>query len=149
MRFCALVLGLIAVIPVSSFAADWQAFSGAQANVNASSLPGPLYDPSLSIEEFNRSVTQRDPQQSLLVEVEVPRAAIKLSKLIDRPVRFESQGVVYMGRVSAAFFSGDLPGDAQSTLSASVLVHARIENRQEDGKWMLTDGATGILSVRR
>lgn len=149
MRFIAVVFGLMVANPVSSFATDWQAFSGAQASINASSLPGPLYDPRLSIEEFNRLVAQRDPQQSLLVEVEVPRAALKPNKLVDRPVRFESQGVVFSGRVSALFVPGDSQGLPRSTHSESVLVHALIENQQLNGKWMLTHGATGILSIRR
>jgi hypothetical protein len=149
MRFIALVLCLVAFGPVSSFAADWQSLAKGEASINASSLPGPLYDPSLTIEEFNRFVAQRDPQQSLLVAVEVPRSELRLNKLVDRPVRFESQGTVYSGRVSAVFFSSESRGLPQATHSESVLVHALIENRQDNGKWMLTHGATGILSVRR
>lgn len=149
MRFIALVLGLMVASPVSTFATDWHAFAGAQASINASSMPGPLYDPNLSIEEFNRMVAQRDPQQSVLVEVEVPRAALKLGKLVDRPVRFESQGLVFSGRVSSLFVPGDSRGFPRSTHSELVLVHALIENQQDNGKWMLTHGATGILSIRR
>lgn len=149
MRFIALVLCFVAFSPVSSFATDWQILAKGEASINASSLPGPLYDPSLTIEEFNRLVAHRDPHQSLLVEVEVPRSALKLNQLIDRPIRFESQGRIYRGRVSAVFFSSESRGLPPSTRGESVLVQALIENQQDDGKWMLSHSATGILSIRR
>ncbi len=149
MRFFVLVLCLISSGPIGAYAADWYSVEGAQASINASSLPGPVYDPTISVAEFNRRITQRDPRQSLLVEITIPRSELSLKKIVDRQVRFESQNEHFAGRISAVFLPRATSDGSEPAQSAQIVVHAMIQNRQVDGKWKLADGATGTLSIHR
>lgn len=143
MKFFAVVLGLLALEPSVARAADWTTHTGARAEVSAASLPAVVYDPALSVEEFNRRLAQRDPQQCLLVEMRVPRKQLSLQRIVDSAVQFTCDGETYQGRVSAAF----IPGGTSS--SEFVLVHAQVENRLREGTWMLSDGAIGSLAIAR
>ena len=142
MRLLALLLGLC-VFGSSVMADSWTTPADAKARVSSHAAPAILYDPGLSIEEYNHRLASRDPQQHLLVEIVMPRSEISLQKIIDRPVKFAWQGQVFEGRVSAMFLPGDI-GDQQT-----VRLLAQIDNRQQSGKWLLQDGATGRLAIQR
>ncbi len=142
MRSLALALG-VCILSTTATADDGLLHQPARAVVNRQALPAVQYDPGLSVEEFNRRRAARDSRQSLLVEVSVPRDQLSLQHIVDRPVQFVSGEYAFNGRIAAIFLHGD---DGKTS---TVQLLARIDNRQQDGAWLLQDRTIGTLVLPR
>lgn len=110
---------------------------------SARAAPAVVYDPQMSVEQYNQKLMARDPAAYLLVEIDLPLEQIGAAGIVDRPVHFDWNGTSFQGNIQSAFFTNGPEGSRQ------VHVLARIKNRQLEGDWLLPTKARGQLKLRK
>ena len=133
----------------SSAAADeWLTSPQAKLRVSRTTLPAITYAPSLSLDENNARIRNRDPLEFLELTIRTTDRRLDLHHIVGRQVHFTHAGRVYHGTISAAF----VPGQAMArfngpTEPGSVRLLASIRNEKMGEEWRLKDGSIGTFRV--
>lgn len=111
---------------------------------SAAAMPPLVYDPSLSIQQNNQRLADRDSREYLLVSVDVERDGLKLKSLTGRTVPMLIGGRPVAGHIVAFSATG------QNTQTETVRLYIRVYNpKLSDGTRALAPGDTGFLSLER